>query len=99
MYTTFILYENHIISRERTQRLSEVISEEIVGILKKRVLAYAQNIVLDLIFFFAEKLYLSHVTVDTSLDSYSLSSIKNELKQPKHQWFNGGRNYHIPKLQ
>lgn len=79
MYTTFILYENHIISRERTQRLSEVISEEIVGILKKRVL-YAQNIVLDLNYSSSlKKLYLSHVT-GTSLDSYSLSSIKNELK-------------------
>lgn len=79
VYTSFILYENNIISRERAERVCEMLSEEISSILRKRILN-AQNIVLDLNYSSSLKqLYLSTVS-GTLLDSYTLSSITNELK-------------------
>lgn len=79
VYTAVILYENSIISRERTRRLCEVKAEELGNILKKRIL-YAENIVLNLNYSQSlKKLYLSHVS-GTVLDSYTLSLIREELR-------------------
>ena len=79
VYTAVVLYENHIISQERIERLCEVIAEEVSGTLKKRIL-YAENIVLNLNYSQSlKKLYLSHVT-GSALDSYTLSLIRDELK-------------------
>jgi len=79
VYTAVILYENHIISQERTERLCEVKAEEVSTTLKKRIL-YAENIVLNLNYSQSlKKLYLSHVS-GSALDSYTLSLIKDELK-------------------
>lgn len=79
VYTTFILYENHIINKERMERESNVIVDEVGSILKERVLR-AQNIVLDLNYSPALKqLYLSMIA-DTTMNSYDLSSVISELK-------------------
>ena len=79
VYTAVVLYENRIISQERTERLCEVIAEEVSGTLKKRIL-FAENIVLNLNYSQSlKKLYLSHVT-GSALDSYTLSLIRDELK-------------------
>jgi hypothetical protein len=63
VYTTFILYENHIINQERTKRESEILVDEVSSILKERFLN-AQNIVLDLNYSESlKKLYFSKVTI------------------------------------
>jgi len=79
VYTTFILYENHIISKERMERETDIIVDEVGSILKDRLLK-AQNIVLDLNYSPALKqLYLSMIA-DTTMNSYDLSSVISELK-------------------
>lgn len=79
VYTAVILYEDYIINHERTERYCELVADEVNSILKKRII-YAENIVLNLNYSQPlKKLYLSHVSGST-LDSYALSSIKDELK-------------------
>ncbi len=79
VYTSLILYENHIINNERTTRESEIITDEMNSILKERFL-YAQNIVLDLNNSSTLKqLYFSIVT-NEQLNSYDLLSITTELQ-------------------
>ncbi len=79
VYTSLIVYENHIINNERTTRESEIISDEMNSIVKERFL-YAQNIVLDLNNSSTLKqLYFSVVT-NEQLNSYDILSITKELQ-------------------
>lgn len=79
LYTSFLIFENHQIGKIQMERKSEIQLDDVSSILEHRILN-AQNIVQNLSNSTAmRQLYMSTRTGE-SLDSYTLSSIQNEMK-------------------
>lgn len=79
VYTAFVIYENHQITKIQIERKSEIQLAEVTNILDRRFLN-AQNIVQNLSYSTALKQLYLNSRLGTVLDSYSLFMIQSELK-------------------
>lgn len=79
LYTSFIIFENYQINKMRIERKSEIVMDAVDSILEQRMLQ-AEHVVQNLnTSNTLKQLYLSSI-MGTSLDSYVLTSIQDEVR-------------------